>query len=29
LFDDWLRAVEEYRCQRDAEERAATAVIFV
>jgi hypothetical protein len=23
LFDDWLRAVEEYRKQRDAEERAA------
>jgi hypothetical protein len=25
LFDDWLRAVEDYRSQRDAEERAATA----
>jgi hypothetical protein len=23
LFDDWLRAVEEYRERRDAEERAA------
>ena len=23
LFDDWLRAVEQYREQRDAEERAA------
>jgi hypothetical protein len=22
LFDDWLRAVEDYRTQRDAEERA-------
>ncbi len=25
LFDDWLRAVEEYRDRRDAEERAAEA----
>lgn len=25
LFDDWLRAVEEYREQKDAEERAAEA----
>jgi hypothetical protein len=25
LFDDWLRAVEEYREQRDTEERAAEA----
>jgi hypothetical protein len=23
LFDDWLRAVEDYRTQRDLEERAA------
>jgi hypothetical protein len=23
LFDDWLRAVEDYRTRRDAEERAA------
>jgi hypothetical protein len=24
LFDDWLRAVEDYRTRRDAEERAAS-----
>jgi|SRR5947209_16551808 len=24
LFDDWLRAVEDYRSRRDTEERAAT-----